>query len=265
MRYAEPPVTHMLDIERVSWSPGGAITVLDSVTLSVAKGEFVGLVGPNGSGKTSLLRCVFRYARPDAGRVALDAQDVWRMRPRAVAQRVAVLQQETPDDFGLTVDELVGMGRTPHQRPFDAETADDRRIVESALHDVGLVERRAQRFASLSGGEKQRALLARALAQQPELLLLDEPTNHLDLRHQLELLARVRRLGIATLATIHDLNLAAAYCERLHVLAHGRVVASGVPADVLTEALLRDVFGVAALVDRHPVTGRPRITPLHPE
>ncbi|MCA3803270.1 ABC transporter ATP-binding protein, partial [Burkholderia sp.] len=94
---------------------------------------------------------------------------------------------------------------------------------------------------------------------------LDEPTNHLDLRHQLELLARVRRLGIATLATIHDLNLAAAYCDRLHVLAHGRVVASGVPDDVLTEALLRDVFGVAALVDRHPVTGRPRITPLHPE
>ncbi|HHX4053425.1 MAG: ABC transporter ATP-binding protein [Burkholderia contaminans] len=265
MRRGEPPVKHMLDIERVSWSPGRAITVLDSVTLSVAEGEFVGLVGPNGSGKTSLLRCVFRYARPDAGRVALDAQDVWRMRPRAVAQRIAVLQQETPDDFGLTVDELVGMGRTPHQRPFDAETADDRRIVESALHDVGLVERRAQRFASLSGGEKQRALLARALAQQPELLLLDEPTNHLDLRHQLELLARVRRLGIATLATIHDLNLAAAYCDRLHVLAHGRVVASGTPADVLTEALLRDVFGVVALVDRHPVTGRPRITPLHPE
>ncbi|KVT23055.1 ABC transporter ATP-binding protein [Burkholderia ubonensis] len=257
--------TPMLSIDRVSWSPAGVPTVLDTVSLAVGAGEFVGLVGPNGSGKTSLLRCVFRYTRPDGGSVALDAQDVWRMRPRAVARRVAVLQQETPDDFGLTVDELAWMGRTPHKGMFDADTADDARIVERALHDVGLLARRAQPFASLSGGEKQRALLARALVQQPELLLLDEPTNHLDLRHQLELLARVRRLGIPTLATIHDLNLAAAYCDRLYVLAHGRVVASGAPDDVLTEDRLRDVFGVAALVDRHPVTGRPRVTPLHPE
>ena len=175
-----------------------------------------------------------------------------------------MLQQETPDDFGLTVDELVGMGRTPHQRPFDAETADDRRIVESALRDVGLVERRAQRFASLSGGEKQRALLAAHSLSSPNCCCsTNRPT--ISTCAISSNCSRACGLGIATLATIHDLNLAAAYCDWLHVLAHGRVVASGVPADVLTEALLRDVFGVAALVDRHPVTGRPRITPLHPE
>ncbi|WP_323121754.1 ABC transporter ATP-binding protein [Burkholderia alba] len=254
-----------LEIERLSWAPAGAPAVLNALSLTIGPREFVGLIGPNGSGKTSLLRCAFRFAQPQAGAVTLDGRDIWRASPRWSAQRVAVLQQEAPDDFGLTVEQVARMGRTPHKRLLDGDTADDARCVEAALRDVGLWARRARLFASLSGGEKQRALLARALVQQPEVLMLDEPTNHLDLRHQLELMTRVRRLGVATLAAIHDLNLAAAYCDRLYVLAAGALVAAGPPAEVLTEALLKDVFGVAALVDRHPLSGCPRITLMHPE
>ncbi|TOY77416.1 histidinol phosphatase [Burkholderia pseudomallei] len=259
------PMSATLDIERLNWSPAGAGALLRELSLTVRAGELAGLIGPNGSGKTSALRCAFRFARPHAGTVTLDGRDVWRAPPRWSAQRIAVLQQEAPDDFGLTVEELARMGRTSHKRLFDADTADDARVVEAALRDVDLWALRERGFASLSGGEKQRALLARALVQQPALLLLDEPTNHLDVRHQLELLARARALRVTTLATIHDLNLAAAYCDRLHVLAGGRIVASGAPADVLTRALIADVFGVDAIVDAHPVSGRPRVTLIYPE
>lgn len=168
--------------------------------------------------------------------------------------------QEFPEAFGLTVAEVVAMGRTPHKGLFDGDSAADRAIARQALESVGLLGFEAHAFATLSGGEKQRVILARALAQQPQLLILDEPTNHLDPRYQLELLQRVKRLGIGTLASIHDLNLAAAFCDRLYVIDHGHIVASGTPEQVLTVTLLREVFGVDALVDQHPLSGYPRIT-----
>ncbi|MNS81144.1 Hemin import ATP-binding protein HmuV [compost metagenome] len=168
--------------------------------------------------------------------------------------------QEFPDAFGLNVEEVVAMGRTPHKGLFDGDNDDDRQLVKTALHAVGLEGFDDHSFVSLSGGEKQRVILARALVQQPQLLILDEPTNHLDPRYQLELLQQVRRLGIGTLASIHDLNLAAAFCDRLYVLDHGRIVASGTPSEVLTTDLLHDVFGVRALIDRHPLADHPRLT-----
>lgn len=127
-----------LDIERLNWSPAGAGALLRELSLTVRAGELAGLIGPNGSGKTSALRCAFRFVRPHAGTVTLDGRDVWRAPPRWSAQRIAVLQQEAPDDFGLTVEELARMGRTPHKRLFDADTADDARVVEAALRDVDL-------------------------------------------------------------------------------------------------------------------------------
>jgi iron complex transport system ATP-binding protein len=143
---------------------------------------------------------------------------------------------------------------------FDSDTLEDRNLATQALESVGLNGFEDHAFATLSGGEKQRVILARALAQQPQLLILDEPTNHLDPRYQLELLQLVKHLQIGTLASIHDLNLAAAFCDRLYVLNHGRIVASGTPKQVLTAPLLRDVFGVEALIDEHPMHGYPRIT-----
>jgi len=254
-----------LTLTDIAWSPLGHGHChhqfqLRDVSLKVAPGEFVGLIGPNGSGKTSLLRCAWRFSRPAQGEVLLGGTDLWQQAPRWAAQQIAVVLQEFPDAFGLTVSEVVAMGRTPHKGMFDGDTSQDREIARQALTSVGMHGFEDHTFATLSGGEKQRVILARALAQQPRLLILDEPTNHLDPRYQLELLQLVRRLKIGTLASIHDLNLAAAFCDRLYVIEGGRIVASGTPHEVLTVELLREVFGVQALVDTHPLSGYPRIT-----
>ncbi|MCX2687449.1 ABC transporter ATP-binding protein [Pseudomonas sp. DCB_AW] len=234
--------------------------LLQGVDLRVEQGEFVGLIGPNGSGKTSLLRCAYRANEPAEGRVRLGGDDLWQRSARWSAQRIAVVLQEFPDAFGLSVGDIVAMGRAPHKGLFDGDTAEDARQVAQALAQVGLAGEGERAFASLSGGEKQRVLLARALVQTPQLLLLDEPTNHLDPRYQLELLQHLRGLGLSILASFHDLNLAAAFCDRLYVIDGGRIVACGTPQQVLTPALLLQVFGVEALVDPHPLHPYPRIT-----
>ena len=257
-------MTPRLRIQALAWSPDGQRPLLEGIDLDVGDGELLGLIGPNGSGKTSLLRCAYRFQRPDQGSVELDGEALWSRSPRWCAQRVAVVLQEFPQDFGLTVAEVAAMGRTPHKGLFDGDEQADLALVEQALARVGLSAHKRQAFAHLSGGEKQRVLLARALVQQPTLLILDEPTNHLDPRYQLELLRLIKTLGLATLASFHDLNLAAAFCDRLYVLDHGRVVASGTPTEVLTETLLAEVYGVQALVDRHPLAGHPRITWINP-
>jgi iron complex transport system ATP-binding protein len=254
-----------LNLTNLAWTPLGHGHChhqfqLRDATLHVLPGEFVGLIGPNGSGKTSLLRCAWRFSKPERGEVKLDHHNVWKQSSRWCAQRIAVVLQEFPDAFGLTVDEVVAMGRTPHKGLFDGDTLEDRKLATQALESVGLKGFENHAFATLSGGEKQRVILARALAQQPQMLILDEPTNHLDPRYQLELLQLVKRLKIGTLASIHDLNLAAAFCDRLYVINHGRIVASGAPKEVLTAPLLRDVFGVEALIDEHPLHGYPRMT-----
>ncbi|MCU1725369.1 ABC transporter ATP-binding protein [Pseudomonas sp. 7P_10.2_Bac1] len=254
-----------LTLTKLAWTPLGHGHChhqfeLRDANLHVAAGEFVGLIGPNGSGKTSLLRCAYRFSKPESGEVHLGPHNLWQQSPRWCAQRIAVVLQEFPDAFGLTVDEVVAMGRTPHKGLFDGDTETDRDLAKKALESVGLHGFEDHAFATLSGGEKQRVILARALTQQPDLLILDEPTNHLDPRYQLELLQLVKRLQIGTLASIHDLNLAAAFCDRLYVINHGKIIASGTPREVLTVELLRNVFGVDALVDDHPLSGYPRIT-----
>lgn len=270
LRHRRLPLLGMatLRIDQLGWQPeafqGNSRWLLREVDMRVDDGEFVGLIGPNGSGKTSLLRCAYRFHRPSRGSVRLDGQDIWQQTPRWCAQRIAVVLQEFPQEFGLSVEALVAMGRTPHKRLFEGDSPADDDQVSQALEQVGMSALREQSFAPLSGGEKQRVLLARALVQQPGLLILDEPTNHLDPRYQLELLQLLRRLGLSTLASFHDLNLAAAFCDRLYILDQGRILASGTPNDVLTAERLYQVFGVRALVDRHPQGDHPRITWMTP-
>jgi iron complex transport system ATP-binding protein len=230
--------------------------IVDEVSLQVAPGEIVGLIGPNGSGKSTLLRSVYRLLKPAAGFVRLGDDDVWKLTARESARRTGVVVQETPSDFDFTVREVVEMGRTPHKGMLEGDNVHDAQIVDDALSRVNMTAFLARSFNTLSGGEKQRVLVARALAQQPKLLVLDEPTNHLDIRYQLEILNLVRGLGITTLVTLHDLNLAAAYCHRLYLLSNGRIVTAGAPADVLTPDWVRAVYGVEAHCGVHPVTGQ---------
>lgn len=194
-------------------------SIVADAELVVEAGEFVGLVGPNGCGKSTLLRSIYRALRPSAGLISLDDDDLWRLPAKEAARRVAVVAQEGPSDMDFTVDEVVALGRTPHKRPLDRDTEEDRKSCADALERVDMAGARERSYTTLSGGEKQRVQVARALAQRSHLHLLDEPTNHLDIRYQLEILSLVRGLGHSTLAAIHDLNLASQYCDRIHVMA----------------------------------------------
>jgi iron complex transport system ATP-binding protein len=244
-----------LFVEDVSWSVDER-RIVDSVLLDVQPGEFVGLIGPNGSGKSSLLRTIYRVLQPDVGVITLNGDDVWAMHPREAARRTAVVTQERTSEFDFTVHEMVMMGRNPHKGLFDSDTQEDFVIVNEALARVGMADFAERIFNTLSGGEKQRVLVARALAQQARLLVLDEPTNHLDIRYQLEILTLVKGLGVTALAALHDLNLAAAYCNRLYLLSNGRIATSGAPAEVLTPDWVRSVYGVDAHCGVHPITGQ---------
>ena len=227
---------------------GGRREVLRGVDLSLASGELVALVGANGSGKTTLLRCLAGTLASGSGTVEFEGRPLAGWRRDALARRIAVLPQQLDLPVGFRVAELVAMGRLPHARRLFASTADDERAITRALLDADAGEIAERPVEELSGGERQRLLVAMALAQEPVLLLLDEPTVHLDLAHQVSLLAAIRRLreqrGLAVLAVLHDLNLAAAFAPRVAVLHDGRVVADGAPDEVLSAVLVERVFGV---------------------
>ncbi|MEV8053567.1 ABC transporter ATP-binding protein [Streptomyces bacillaris] len=243
-----------IDIDALTVETASA-RLVDEVTLTAREGQLVGLVGPNGSGKSTLLRCVYRALRPTSGAVRVGGDDLDALSTREGARRLAALPQDTVAEFDFTVAEIVAMGRMPHQGPMARTTDEDRRRCEEALSGVGAAHLAERGFLTLSGGERQRVLIARALAQEPRVLVLDEPTNHLDIAHQLEILALVRGSGLTVLTALHDLNLAALHCDLVHVIAGGRIVASGAPYDVLTTELLAEVFGVRAHRVAHPETG----------
>ncbi|MDP3951869.1 ABC transporter ATP-binding protein [Microbacterium sp.] len=247
-----------LEARRVSWRRGGAL-VLDDVTLRPEPGSTVGLLGPNGSGKSSLLRLLQGIARPDTGAVTLDDTDLSRLRRREIARAVASVTQHADTDADIVVRDVVRLGRTPYRSAFGGDLSRDERIIADALAHVGLTAKADHLWHTLSGGERQRAHIARALAQEPRELLLDEPTNHLDIRHQLELLELVAALPVTAIIALHDLNLAAMFCDTVVVLQHGRVIAAGAPEVILTSELIADVYGVRARVTRDEFSGRPTV------
>ena len=228
----------MLSAEGISYGTRDR-EILYEISLRAEAGEFVGIIGPNGSGKSTLLKNLYKVLRPRAGRAFLMGEDLLAMSGREMAQRLAVVVQEHESGFDFTVEEVVRMGR--HAR---------KGLVDRVLRLTQLEEVREQSYTTLSGGEKQRVLIARALVQDTPCLILDEPTNHLDIKYQLQLMELVRVLGRTVVAAIHDLNLAALYCQRLYVMKAGRVAASGTPEEVLTPELLREIYEVEAEVAR---------------
>ena len=252
----------MIRLDGVALSLGGT-AVLEDVSLSVERGEFVALIGPNGAGKTSLLRTINGILEPDAGAVDLDGDRVADLSSKAVSRRVATVPQDTHVGFSFTAEQLVEMGRTPHRSRLDWR--DDEGTVEAAMERTETLGLRERSVDSLSGGERQRVLLARALAQEPDALLLDEPTSSLDINHQVQVLGLVADLvreGRAALAAIHDLDLAARFCDRLLLLSDGRIRARGPPEQVLADESLADAFGTETAVSRNHVTGTPRVAAL---
>ena len=257
----------MLRAERVSFAyRASAPLVVDDVSLAIAPGELVGILGPNGSGKTTLLKMLAGTLMPSAGTIEFDRRRLSGWKRRDLARRIALVPQETHAPFDFTVLDIVLMGRFPHLGTFALEGPDDLAIAKQALAATGASAFEDRPFATLSGGEKQRVVIASALAQSPELLLLDEPTTSLDLGHQLDvqllLTALNRDRGVTMVLSTHDLNLAAALCRHLILLRAGRVVAQGPTEDVLTPETVRALYGVDADVRRHPVAGHLTVTPL---
>ncbi|MFE6781510.1 ABC transporter ATP-binding protein [Streptomyces sp. NPDC057680] len=252
-----------LRADGVSRTAGGAL-VLDDVTLAPRPGTLTGLLGPNGSGKSTLLRVLAGVLAPDSGVVTLDGDRLSTVPRRTVAGRVAVVEQHADTQVDLTVADAVRLGRVPHRRAWSPSTAADEEAVRSALARTGLTDLAARSWRTLSGGERQRVQIARALAQEPRELLLDEPTNHLDIQHQLDLMALVAGLRLTCVMALHDLNLAAMFCDHVVVLHEGRMRAAGPVDEVLTERLIADVYRVRASVTREGPDGRPHIRFLGP-
>lgn len=236
-----------LCVKDVSWRPHKrASLILHPTSFEVAAGRVLGVVGPNGAGKSTLLRMLYRYQSPTTGSVTVDGQNIWAIPAREAACQVAAVLQEQAAAFGLSVREIVALGRTPHQRGLARASAHDGQVIDDMLRLLDLVPLSHRSFGTLSGGERQRVMVARALAQQPKVLILDEPTNHLDIRHQLEVLALIRQLDLTIVVSLHDLNMAANICDEILMLENGTPKGCGTPDALLTEALVSDTFRVNA-------------------
>ena len=245
---------------------GNAPRVVDRVSLEAARGTIVGLLGPNGSGKTTLLRLLSGVLRPDSGQVTIDHRPISALARREAARLVAVVPQETHSTFDFSVLDMVLMGRYPHLGPFELEGAADQTIAREALAATGTSGLANRPFSTLSGGEKQRVVIATALAQASDMLLLDEPTAALDLRYQIEIAALLRRLNAERKTTMivstHDLNLAASVCQRVILLRQGRVIAQGETTATLTAENIRLLYDVDADVEFHPRAGHLMVVPV---
>lgn len=254
-----------LRCEQVSFAYG-AVEVLSAISCEVAAGEILGLLGPNGSGKSTLMRLLSGVRAPQAGRVMYDSRDVRTYSRDELARAIAVVPQETAIELPFSVLEVVLMGRSPYLGTFGFESAHDLAVAQHAMEQTGVAELATREVHALSGGERQRVILARALAQEPRVLLLDEPTAFLDIKHQVAVYDLMKQLsreqGLAVVAILHDLNLAALYCDRLLLLKSGHTFCQGTPEEVLTYVNIKAVYETEVYIDLNDLTGKVQILPL---
>ena len=218
--------------------------ILKGVSIDSKNREFIGIIGPNGSGKSTLLKCIYRILKPNNGCIMLGEEDISKMSVKESAKKLAVVAQHNYYNFDFSVGEVVLMGRSPHKKSLEPDNSEDYDIVNESLEKVGMLGFKNRSFSTLSGGEQQRVILARALAQQTPCLILDEPTNHLDIKYQLSLLNIVKSLNLTIISAIHDLNIASMYCDRLFVMKNGRIVGMGTPQEVLTKEFIKEIYDI---------------------
>ncbi len=251
----------MLKVENLTFSYNKK-NIIENVTFTVNEGDFVGIIGPNGSGKSTVLKNIYRGLTTKTGRILLGNEELATMPFKSSAKKMAVVSQENELHFDFEVEEVVAMGRSPHKKLFDPDNENDKLIVKNALNAVGLENFSKRSFQKLSGGEKQRVLIARALAQEAKFLILDEPTNHLDINYQIQILELIKKLDVTVLAALHDLNLAALFCTKLVVLKDGKVFLEGTPEEVLTYENILGIYGVKTFVEKNEITGKINISYL---
>ena len=257
---------HAITVDNISFGYDPASPVVRDVSFTVRSGEFLSIVGPNGSGKTTLLRLLDRIYIPRSGSILLGDKPLAKFSRAAIARRIAFVPQDNSIQFPFTVAEIVLMGRAPHSGGMAFENAHDRDVAHEVMRLTDVAGFADQPVTNLSGGERQRVFIARALAQQPEIILLDEPNAHLDIAHQVDMFRIIKRLntesGLTVLSVSHDLNLAAAYSDRIAMIVGGALAALGTPAEVLTGERVHEVFRTPVIVDTHPVHGTPRVSLL---
>ena len=240
--------------EAVRFFAGGR-QILQGIDLELRPKEFLGIIGPNGSGKSTFLKCVYRVQKPTTGKIYFNGKKLDEFSYRESALKLAVVAQHNFYNFDFSVLDVVLMGRSPHKKMMERDNAEDYKIARDALRVVGLEEFGERNFSTLSGGEQQRVILARALTQQTECLVLDEPTNHLDIKYQLEIMDIVKSLDVTVIAAVHDLNIAAMYCDRLIAISGGKVAGIGTPRELLTAEFIKKLYGVDSRVDIEESTG----------
>ena len=218
--------------------------IIKGVSFHVNNGDFVGLIGPNGSGKSTILKTIYKLIDKKCGAIYINGKEIDSISIKSMARELAVVSQFNQYNFSFKVKDIVLMGRNPYKRTFQLDNKEDYDIVREALEKVNMLEYKDRDFLNLSGGEKQRVLLARALAQKTEILLLDEPTNHLDIKYQIEILSLVKDLGICVVAALHDLSLAAQFCNEIYIIKHGELIAKGKPKDIITANMVKEVYEI---------------------
>ncbi|SKC92463.1 ABC transporter ATP-binding protein [Maledivibacter halophilus] len=244
----------MIKLENLSLSID-RINILNGIDLKIDKGDLIGIIGPNGSGKSSLLRCIYRVMKKSGGKIYFEDKDIDNLSIKDTSKKLAVVSQHNEYNFDFTVFDMVMMGRSPYKKFLDKDTSYDIDIALNSLETVGMIDFKDRNYSSLSGGEKQGVILARALCQKAEYLVLDEPTNHLDIKHQLEFMEVVKNLNITVIAAIHDLNIALKYCNKICAIKEGKVVAYGTKEEVITPKIISKLFGVNSKIIADDETG----------
>lgn len=245
-----------LQVEKLTFDIGKT-RILKDISFDVEENSFVGVIGPNGSGKSTMLKSIYGVNKPSGGQILFEGQNLLQMDGRDRAKKIAVLAQESGGQFDFTVQQVVEMGRYPHKNALENYSKYDLEIVDRVLKEMKLEDYRERSFNTLSGGEKQRVLISRLLVQESKFIILDEPTNHLDIGHQIEIMNVIKSMGVTVLSAIHDMNMAAIYCDKLVIMKKGEVIATGSVEEILTAEMLKDLFNVNAEI--HDLKGRKHI------